>query len=91
MSFRANVSTPEKSHKKSVPLNLNRLGNLMQRWESSSSVKKDGDLIVLDLKDLGYEKVCGRFSGDKIKLAVYGKVSQRAKSEIEAAGGKVYE
>ncbi len=91
VSIRAHEHTYSYSSARKIPLNLNRIGNIISSLEKRGELKKDQDRIVINLADLGYSKVCGRFTRDKAKLAVYGKVSEKARTEIKAAGGEVYE
>ena len=90
-SFLANRHTYSYSNKRNIPLNLSRVGSLIQSLEKRGEVEKDGERYVLKLDKLGYSKVCGRFGNEKFKLAVYGKASKKALDELKAAGGDVYE
>ncbi len=89
MSFRTHEHKYSFSKERKIPLNLNRIGEKVKSWEKSGVLQKEGDKIVLDLDRLGYSKVCGRFSKDKLKLIVRGRASRKAKDEIVAAGGEV--
>lgn len=89
MSIRAHEHRYELSNVRKRPLNLNRIGVLLNSLEKQGVLKKDGDKAVLNLKELGYSKVCGKFTGEKPKLVVQGKASEKARNEIVSAGGEV--
>ena len=90
-SIMANRHTYSFSSERKIPLNLSRVGSLINSLEKQGKAEKDNDKYVLNLKELGYSKACGRFGGEKFKLAVYGKASKKALDEIKSAGGDVYE
>jgi len=89
MSIRANVHRYELSNVKNVPLNLNHISQYIKTLENRGLLKKENEKIVLNLSELGYSKVCGRFRKDKAKLIVHGKASEKARNEIVSAGGEV--
>ena len=89
MSIRANEHTYALSTERKIPLNLNSLDWRIDSLLSSGMAKKEGDKIILNLKEMGFSKVCGRFRDKKLKLVVYGRASERAKNEIISAGGEV--
>jgi large subunit ribosomal protein L15 len=90
-SFHANTHTYTYSNVKKVPLNLKDVGRLIESLKSKGKIKMDNDRYEIKLKDLGYSKVCGKFRDEKFKLAVYGKASAKAKDDILANGGEIYE
>ncbi len=91
MSFRTNTHTYSYSNKKSIPLNLDRISEVIDSLKKGNKLKTDNDRYEIKLADLGYSKVCGKFKADKFKLAVYGKASARARDDIVANGGEIYE
>ncbi len=91
ISFRANTHTYSYSSIKKVPLNLRDVGRLIESLKNKGKIKMDNDKYEINLKELGYSKVCGKFSNEKFKLAVYGKASVKAKDDILANGGEIYE
>ena len=91
ISFRANTHTYSYSNVKKVPLNLRDAGSLIESLKKKGKIKMDNDRYEIKLKDLGYSKVCGKFRDEKFKLAVYGKASVKAKDDILANGGEIYE
>ena len=91
ISFRANTHTYHYSSAKKVPLNLKDVGSLIDSLKKKGKVKMDNDRYEIRLIDLGYSKVCGKFRDQKFKLAVYGKASAKAKDDILANGGEIYE
>ncbi|MCL4372964.1 uL15 family ribosomal protein [Candidatus Parvarchaeota archaeon] len=91
ISFRANTHTYSYSGMKKVPLNLRDVGSLIDSIKKKGKIKMDNDRYEIKLKDMGYSKVCGKFRDEKFKLAVYGKASVKAKDDILANGGEIYE
>ncbi|MCL4376057.1 uL15 family ribosomal protein [Candidatus Parvarchaeota archaeon] len=91
ISFRANTHTYSYSSVKKVPLNLMDVGSLIESLKKKGKIKMDNDRYEIRLKELGYSKVCGKFRDEKFKLAVYGKASVKAKDDILANGGEIYE
>ena len=89
MSLRAHEHRYEFSNQRKVPLNLNSIDSRIKQLEKAGALKKDGDRVVLNLKDMGYSKICGRFGKEKFKLVVYGKASEKARNEIVSAGGEI--
>ncbi len=89
MSVRAHEHHYQFSNKRNVPLNLNRIHEDMRSLEAKGLLKKEGDNVILDLKQLGYSKICGKFGKEKLKLIVHGKASEKARNEIVSAGGEV--
>lgn len=90
-SFRANTHTYRYSDVKKVPLNLENTGRLIESLKKKGKIKMDNDRYEIKLVELGYSKACGKFKGEKFKLAVYGKASAKAKDDILANGGELYE
>ena len=91
ISFHANTHTYRYSSIKKVPLNLKDVGSLIESLKKKEKIKMDNDRYEIRLRDLGYSKICGKFKDEKFKLAVYGKASVKAKDDILANGGEVYE
>ncbi|MEM0142754.1 MAG: uL15 family ribosomal protein [Candidatus Parvarchaeum sp.] len=91
ISFHANTHTYNYSNVKKVPLNLKDISKVIESLKKKENIKMDNDRYEIKLKDLGYSKVCGKFRDEKFKLAVYGKASAKAKDDILANGGEIYE
>jgi large subunit ribosomal protein L15 len=89
MSIRAQEHRYELSNLKKIPLNLNRIETTIKSLERDGLLKKEGNKIVLDLNELGYSKVCGKFGKEKPKLIIHGKASEKARNEVVAAGGEI--
>lgn len=89
MSIRAHEHTYETTNIRKIPLNLNSIDKTVKSLEAKGLVKREGDKVVVNLSDLGYSKVCGKFSNGKLKLIVHGKASEKARDEIVSAGGEV--
>ncbi len=90
-SFNANTHTYTYSKAKNVPLNLSNINSLIDSLKKKGKIKMDNDRYEIKLAELGYSKVCGKFKESKFKLAVYGKASEKAKDDILANGGEIYE
>ncbi len=91
MSFHTNTHTYNYSNVKKVPLNLGNVSNLIESLKNKGKIKMNNERYEIKLKELGYSKVCGKFKNEKFKLAVYGKASAKAKDDILANGGEIYE
>lgn len=89
MSIRAHEHRYQTSNVRKVPLNLNNLEDSIKSLQNKGLVKKEGESIVLDLNELGYSKICGKFGNKKLKLIVHGKASEKARNEIISAGGEI--
>ncbi|HZX19677.1 MAG TPA: uL15 family ribosomal protein [archaeon] len=78
-----------KAKKKMTVISLEIISNKLPKWIEKGTAKKDGSIIVLDGKVLGFEKVLGNGSvNEKIKIenAV---LTQKAADKIRAKGGIV--
>ncbi|EFD92278.1 MAG: 50S ribosomal protein L15P [Candidatus Parvarchaeum acidophilus ARMAN-5] len=91
VSFWTNTHVYNYSNEKKIPLNLNRVSGLIESLKKNGKLKTDNERYEIRLADLGYSKVCGKFKGEKFKLAVYGKASANARDDILANGGEIYE
>lgn len=70
-------------------VNIDFIHSKLEHWVTSGKVKKDGELFVIDGKQLGFGKVLGRGSiTEKIRLE-NAKASGEAARKIVAAGGVV--
>jgi len=72
-------------------INLSKLSNQIERWVKSEKAKKTKDVYSVDLSKLGYDKLLsdGELS-KKINVTVTA-YSEKAKTKLEAAGGKIQE
>ena len=72
-------------------INLSNLSNQIERWVKSEKAKKSKDVYSVDLSKLGYDKLLsdGELS-KKINVTVTA-YSEKAKTKLEAAGGKIQE
>ena|SRR3989344_1283000 len=69
-------------------LNIEDLDRNLNTYLDKNLIKKENDLYIVNLKDLGYDKLLG--SGiPKNKYKVIGKTSSKAKSKIEEADGLI--
>ncbi len=89
MSIRAHEHRYSLSLEKKVPLNLNNIERKIDSLKKAGTLEIKDDKIIINLKKLGYSKVCGRFGKAKPKIIVYGTASERARNEILSAGGEV--
>ncbi|MCW1297135.1 MAG: uL15m family ribosomal protein [Candidatus Rehaiarchaeum fermentans] len=72
------------------PLNLWFVEKNLDRLLEKGKIYKKDDFYVIDLKKLGYTKVCGKLT-NALKLEVHGKCSRTALDSIKSFGGVVYE
>ncbi len=76
-----------KAKGRAASLNLEQISSKLNDWVATGKAKKDGEMIVLDGRALGFGKILGR--GDiawKIKI-VNAKASKAALKKILAKGG----
>lgn len=79
---------PQKMIKKSNPVNLGYLGDNSEKLLAKGIATKEGDSIVIDVTDLGYDKVLGKgklLKPLKIKSPMF---SASAEDKIQEAGGE---
>lgn len=71
-------------------LNLEDLDKNLKNYLTKKLITKENDIYVVNLKNLGYDKLLGSGS-TKNKYKIIGAVSEKAKSKIEEVGGIVEE
>lgn len=79
---------PQKMIKKSNPVNLGYLDDNSENLLAKGIATKEGDSIVIDVTDLGYDKVLGKgklLKPLKIKSPMF---SASAEDKIQEAGGE---
>lgn len=70
-------------------INLDYLDAQLENYVSNKLVTKEGDLYVVDLEKLGFDKVLGRGNvKHKLKLKAP-KISKNAEEKIKKAGGMI--
>lgn len=70
-------------------INVGELGELVEYLESRGQIQKEGDLYVLDLSSLGFNKLLGRGEVDlRLKVIVH-KATKEAVKKVARAGGEV--
>ena len=72
-------------------INLSKLSNKIESWVKSKKAKKTTDSYSIDLSKLGYDKLLSDGELTKkinVSITAY---SEKAKSKLEAAGGKIQE
>jgi len=79
---------PQKTIHKSYPVNLSFLNDKAEEFVEKGFASKEGDTIVIDVTELGYNKVLASGSLN-IPLTIKSPAfSESARSKIEAAGGE---
>lgn len=79
---------PQKMLKKSNPVNLSYLDDNSEKLLAEGIATKEGDVIVIDVTDLGYDKVLGKgniLKPLKIKSPTF---SASAEDKIREVGGE---
>ena len=84
-------SRPQKMIKKINPVNVGYLADNCEKYLEKGIASKDGDSIVIDVTDLGYDKVLAKGSISKSLIIKAPMFSASAKSKIEEAGGEAVE
>jgi large subunit ribosomal protein L15 len=70
-------------------VNVGELCEIVKHLEKQNMIQKEGDMYVIDLSTLGYNKLLGRGEVDlKLKVLTY-KASEEATEKIRKAGGEV--
>lgn len=70
-------------------INVGELSEIVKRMEAQGRIEKDGDIYVINLPSLGYNKLLGRGRVDiKLKVFVY-KATKEAIDKIKDVGGEV--
>ncbi len=80
---------PETLEVKPVEINVGELAEHLDKWLSQGLARKEGDKIVVNLAELGYNKLLGRGRIDKPVKVIVPEATQRAIEKIQAAGGEV--
>lgn len=82
---------PQKMIKKVRPVNVSYLEEQSESLLEKGLATKEGDAIVIDVTDLGYDKVLAKGEITKKFIIKSPKFSESAKSKIEEVGGEVVE
>lgn len=82
---------PQKMIKKVNPVNVSYLSDQAENLLDNGLATKDGDSIVIDVTELGYDKVLAKGSVDKKLVVKSPKFSASAITKIEEAGGEAVE
>ncbi len=85
--FGKNVFTPPNRVEVGSWINVGSLNEIYQKYESHSS--DQGDLPVLDLTKLGYEKLLGGGSASRPLKILVKQFTTTAKEKVEKAGGQL--
>jgi large subunit ribosomal protein L15 len=82
---------PQKMINKVNPVNLGYLNDNSEKLLANGIATKEGDIIIIDVTDLGYDKVLGKGKLSKplkIKSPMF---SASAEDKIQEAGGEAIE
>lgn len=71
-------------------INLDYLNEILRDLIKENKIKRDGNKYVVNLRELGYNKLLGKGSV-KEELHIIGNVSKKAKDKIESNKGSVKE
>ncbi|MAG47810.1 50S ribosomal protein L15 [archaeon] len=79
---------PQKILKKSKTINIGLIEQKLKYYLSVKKVKEDNGKFIINLKDLGYDKLLGSGKA-KSKMEITGeKASKKAMDKLEKIGGK---
>lgn len=82
----------ESKKAKKIPLNLSYLQTHLDKLKKEGFVEERDGITHVDLgRAKNYTKICGGFRGKGLRLAVIGKVSERAKKSILENDGEIKE
>jgi len=73
-----------------MSINIGEIDEQINLLLEKKIAKKEGSVIKIDAKDLGYTKVMGKGSVGQSFHLYAKKVTTKAQEKIEAAGGKVF-
>ena len=79
---------PRGPKKKVRTINVSSLQSKLESFISNGKVEKKGDMFIVDLDKLGYDKLLGTGT-ITVAIEVTGNVSVRAGDKITKAGGKI--
>ena len=79
---------PQKMIKKIIPINLSYFEDKSEELINKGLASKEGDVIVVDVTDLGYNKVLGNGKISKAFNIKSPSFSESAKIKIEECGGE---
>ena len=82
---------PQKTIHKSYPVNLNFLNDKAEEFVAQGIATKEDDVIVIDVTELGYNKVLATGSLDIPLVVKSPAFSESAIEKIEEAGGEAVE
>ncbi len=86
---RRGFTYPVKLREQYRTVNVGELSEMVKYLESRGGIEREGELYVLDLTSLGYNKLLGRGKVDlKLKVVTY-KATKEAMEKIREAGGEV--
>ncbi len=79
---------PQKMINKVKPVNIGYLDDNSEKLLSNGIATKEGDIIVIDVTDLGYDKVLGKGNLLKPLIIKSPEFSASAEDKIQEAGGE---
>lgn len=79
---------PQRSIRKSNPVNLDFLNENSERFVENGVATKEKDSIVIDITELGYDKVLGKGKLSKALIVKAPSFSGLAEKKIQEAGGE---
>ena len=71
------------------PINVGQLCEMADKLVEAGLAKMENGLYVINVRDLGYNKVLGEGKVTKPLQIITPMITEGAKEKIEAAGGKV--
>ncbi len=70
-------------------INVGELDEHVEAWLEKGLARREGDMIVVDLAQLGYNRLLGRGKVTHKLRVIVPKASEKAVEKIRAAGGEV--
>ena len=80
---------PQKYEVKAKEINVGELAEHLSEWLAKGIAREEGGRIVVNLAEMGYNKLLGRGSIDRPVKVIIPEATERAVEKIKEAGGEV--
>ncbi len=80
---------PKGLEKRVMEINVGELAEYLEKWLSQGIVSKEGEKIVVNLAELGYNKLLGRGKISIPVKVIVPEATEKAVEKIKEAGGEV--
>jgi len=80
---------PEGLEVETVEINVGEIAEKLEEWLRSGQARREGDIVVVNLAEMGYNTLLGRGRIDRPVKVIVPRATERAVEKIKAAGGEV--